>query len=87
MLTPPQSYYHKETFPLHLCSYYYMLTLQVVARNEHGSEEKRVELEIVSDTEAPEFNATVYSIQLFHGQSGIVPIGRSTFKLEKFVTA
>ena len=43
---------------------------QVTATNKHGEVDGYFEISIVSDNEEPRFNSSVYSLQLFHGQSG-----------------
>jgi hypothetical protein len=50
---------------------------KISAKNKHGSVEEEVKITILSDTSAPEFNSSVYSLQLFHGQSGSVKLGLS----------
>ncbi|XP_063687572.1 uncharacterized protein LOC134820861 isoform X3 [Bolinopsis microptera] len=48
---------------------------KITAENKHGSAEEEIELTILSDTSAPKFNSSVYSLQLFHGQSGSIQLG------------
>ena len=47
----------------------------LTAENKHGEAEEGVDITILSDTSGPKFNSSVYSLQLFHGQSGSIKLG------------
>ena len=46
----------------------------MTAENKHGTAEEDVEITILSDTTGPKFNSSLYSLQLFHGQSGSIKL-------------